>query len=190
MAVEVVVPQDIIEQILVRADVKALIRFKSVCKSWQSLICDDRFIKAHLNHSYNNDRNNQKMGHRRIVMSRDNMPYNAQWYYWHTNECNLLGSSNGLVCISTSHGEVIVANPLNDYKVIVGSSSDFHQMSFQVLNLKTNVWKDVGKFKYVYQPRNLKKSLNLVNSNITHLSDWGLLKNAYAYVIIFTVSNG
>ncbi|GJW89823.1 putative F-box domain-containing protein [Tanacetum coccineum] len=180
MAVEeVVFPHDIIEQILIRSDVEALVQFKSVCKSWKSLICDDRFIKAHMNHSYNNDRNNQKMGHRRIVMSRDNMPYNFQWYYLYTSKRNLIGSSNGLVCISTSHGEVIVANPLtrdmkklpnpklfvglewstcwgfgydsstDDYKVIVGSSSDYLRMSFQVLSLKTNVWKDVGKLKYM-----------------------------------------
>ncbi|GJX47118.1 putative F-box domain-containing protein [Tanacetum coccineum] len=150
MALEVVVPQDIIEQILVRADVKAVIRFKSVCKSMQSLICDGRFIKAHLNHSYNNDRNNQKMGHRSIVMSRDNMPYNVQWYYSYTSKRNLIGSSNGLVCISTSHGEGFGYDSSTDYyKVIVGSSSDYLRMSFQVLSLKTNVWKDVGKLKYM-----------------------------------------
>ncbi|GKF88655.1 F-box protein CPR1-like protein, partial [Tanacetum coccineum] len=106
MAVEVVVPQDIIEQILIRTDAKALIRYKSACKSWQSLICDDRFIKAHLNHSYNNDRNNQKMGHRRIVMS------SARTMHSYNNGWNLVGSSNGLVCIFTSHGQVLVANPL------------------------------------------------------------------------------
>ena len=181
MAVEVVVPDDIIEQILLRSDVKALIRFKKVCKSWQSLISGDRFIKAHLNHSYNNDRNNNKIGHRRICFTLDNLGHrhNVKPFYF-THERNLLGSSNGLVCISPSHGQLIVANPLtremktvpnpkkfdrsdwsqcwgfgydsstDDYKVIAGFKSGSCSMSFQVFTLKTNVWKDFGTIKYMY----------------------------------------
>ncbi|KAM0024959.1 putative F-box domain-containing protein [Helianthus debilis subsp. tardiflorus] len=35
---------DLVELILVRLDVKDLIRFKSVCKSWHSLIASPRFF--------------------------------------------------------------------------------------------------------------------------------------------------
>ncbi|KVH90951.1 F-box domain, cyclin-like protein, partial [Cynara cardunculus var. scolymus] len=63
-------PPEILEQILIRLKVRDLIRCKSVCKSWLSLISDPCFIKAHLKHSYERDRNDEKIGERRIVMSK------------------------------------------------------------------------------------------------------------------------
>ncbi|MFS7916292.1 putative F-box domain-containing protein [Helianthus anomalus] len=43
---------DLVELILVRLDVKDLIRFKSVCKSWHSLITSPRFVlKIKLDHA-------------------------------------------------------------------------------------------------------------------------------------------
>ncbi|PON58298.1 F-box domain containing protein [Trema orientale] len=42
-------PEDIIKKILLRLDVKSLMRFRCVCKSWQSLICEPTFTKMHFN---------------------------------------------------------------------------------------------------------------------------------------------
>ncbi|XP_022026619.1 putative F-box protein At2g02030 [Helianthus annuus] len=92
---------DVVEQILLRSEVKDQIRFKSVCKSWHSLITSPRFVNRHLNHSYNKDRCNDQLGHRRICLEDDGF-------------CYSVGSSNGLVCIISylRIGEVLVGNPL------------------------------------------------------------------------------
>lgn len=44
----------IIEHVLIRMDVTNLIRYKSVCKSWNDFIAERGFIKAHLKHHYDN----------------------------------------------------------------------------------------------------------------------------------------
>ncbi|GJT57992.1 F-box protein CPR1-like protein [Tanacetum coccineum] len=158
------------EQILKRLDVKDLIRCKSVCKSWHSLISTSDFIKTHLNHSYINN----EFRHRRIVVSRYGEP-NKQY-----DSCFIVGSSNGLVCIKTSIANVLVANPSSrevkklqtpwfprwssslcwgfgynlckdDYKVILGvSNSGDDRTCFQMLELISNVWKDIGQVEYTF----------------------------------------
>ncbi|TKY66124.1 F-box/kelch-repeat protein [Spatholobus suberectus] len=50
-----VLSDELIEEILSRLPVKTLIRFKSVCKGWYSLISDPSFIKLHLRKSAVND---------------------------------------------------------------------------------------------------------------------------------------
>ncbi|XP_057417827.1 F-box/kelch-repeat protein At3g06240-like [Lotus japonicus] len=42
-----ILPHDLIVQILLRLPVRSLLRFKSVCKSWLSLISDPQFGKSH-----------------------------------------------------------------------------------------------------------------------------------------------
>ncbi|MFS7988892.1 putative F-box domain-containing protein [Helianthus anomalus] len=87
---------DVVEQILVRLDVGDLIRCKSVCKSWRFLISSPRFVKAHLNNAYTNDRNNDELGHRRVclrgIRGEDS---------WFLLDCiHIVGSCNGLLCVS------------------------------------------------------------------------------------------
>ncbi|XP_050370729.1 F-box/kelch-repeat protein At3g23880-like [Argentina anserina] len=51
-------PQEIIPNILIRLPIKSLIKFTSVCKSWNSTIKDPSFILTHLTHKLNiNDQN-------------------------------------------------------------------------------------------------------------------------------------
>ncbi|KAJ0806761.1 putative F-box domain-containing protein [Helianthus annuus] len=93
---------DVVEQILLRSEVKDLIRFKSVCKSWHSLITSHRFVNRHLKHSYNKDRIDNEIGHRRVTYVDDDQDDNE-----------LVGSSNGLVCIISFCGfEFSVVNPM------------------------------------------------------------------------------
>ncbi|MFS8011009.1 putative F-box domain-containing protein [Helianthus anomalus] len=97
---------DVVEDILVRLDVEDLIRCKSVCKSWYSFISCSRFVKAHLNHAYNNDP--ELGGHRRIalssILSIDNNCV--------LNGTHIVGSCNGLVCVSPLDFELLVTNSL------------------------------------------------------------------------------
>ncbi|KAI7735026.1 hypothetical protein M8C21_028143, partial [Ambrosia artemisiifolia] len=98
---------DVVEQILVRSDVVDLIRCKSVCKSWQSIISDPRFVKAHLNHAYTNDRNNPELGHRRVCLSV--ISGEDSWFY---SDCvHIVGSCNGLLCVSPKGVKFVVTNP-------------------------------------------------------------------------------
>nr|XP_043625963.1 F-box/kelch-repeat protein At3g23880-like [Erigeron canadensis] len=88
-----VVPDDILEKIFLRLEVKDIIQCKSVCKSWFSVISSSGFINSHLKHNYNNTTQRT-----RISIGDDG--YN-----------NLVGSSNGLVCIFNSGPKLCVLNP-------------------------------------------------------------------------------
>ncbi|KAM0045006.1 putative F-box domain-containing protein [Helianthus debilis subsp. tardiflorus] len=106
-----------LEEILKRLEVRDLIRCKSVCKSWLSLISSSLFIKSHLKHSYHSDRNNVNMKHRRIAISihPDYLMYRCHKtgeQFFNFNDRYLLGSCNGLVSISPRCNEVVVINPL------------------------------------------------------------------------------
>lgn len=45
------IPEDLIPDILSRLPVKSLLRFKCVCKSWHSMICDPKFTLSNINGS-------------------------------------------------------------------------------------------------------------------------------------------
>ncbi|GMI79437.1 hypothetical protein HRI_001613000 [Hibiscus trionum] len=49
------IPVQLIPEILNRLPVKSLLRFRSVCKSWNSLISHPSFISAHLQASLSNN---------------------------------------------------------------------------------------------------------------------------------------
>ncbi|KAJ0617156.1 putative F-box domain-containing protein [Helianthus annuus] len=161
-----VVHEDLVEHILVRSDAEDLLRFKRVCKSWHSLITSSRFVNRHLKHSYNKDRIDNQIGHRRVTYVDDDQDHNE-----------LVGSSNGLVCITSFCGsELSVVNPLtgevteltrppymgfwlccgfgfgfdsstDDYKVIVKGK---HQTCVRVMSLKSNVWRVIEEVKYKF----------------------------------------
>ncbi|GKB15835.1 putative F-box domain-containing protein [Tanacetum coccineum] len=180
---------DLVEDILVRLDAVDLIRCKSVCKSWLSLISASRFAKTHLNYTCNKDHNNNELGHIRIIIpSQDNTLNYATTLdlneYYSMDRC-IIGSSNGLVCFSVSfaNGKILVTNPLtgevkklqtvpgisirlsacwgfgydsftDDYKVITGIKVHKVGTLFQVLTLKSNIWKvkRLVKLKFIGVP--------------------------------------
>nr|GEW11787.1 hypothetical protein [Tanacetum cinerariifolium] len=153
---------DVLEMVLMGLDMNDLIQCKYVCKSWNSIISSLHFAKAHLNRSYNNDRNDRELRHRRIVMCD-------------SSYSQLVGSSNGLVCFAGCDNEFLVANPytkevkkvrkphvggirslcwgfgydssIDDYKVVVGFAKREVRTCFKVLSLKSNVWKVVGELQ-------------------------------------------
>lgn len=51
------IPEDVITVILSRLSVKSLLRCKSVCKSWLSIISNPRFIKSHLRNAVSVSKN-------------------------------------------------------------------------------------------------------------------------------------
>ncbi|GKC84336.1 F-box protein CPR1-like protein, partial [Tanacetum coccineum] len=123
------VVDDILEQmILVRLEVRDLIRCKSVCKSWRNFISKHSFIKAHLNHSYKDDCHNNNFRHRRIVKSQCGCYSESLGHmYCLSNKCNIVGSSNGLVCISDFPSQVLIANPsTREFKILRNPSEVCH----------------------------------------------------------------
>ncbi|KAK9078977.1 hypothetical protein SSX86_000646 [Deinandra increscens subsp. villosa] len=169
--------------ILKRLEVRDLIRCKSVCKYWLSLISDPDFIKCHLNRRYLSGRNNAEVGHRRIAISTDldylmYHPYNSCYNFFDINYRYLVGSCNGLVCISPHFNEIVVINPLtrevkkipnpqipetnslcwgfgydsinDDYKIVLGLRKGENRTCFQMFSLRSNVWKVLEEVNYVF----------------------------------------
>ncbi|GKA04401.1 putative F-box domain-containing protein [Tanacetum coccineum] len=103
---------DVVEDILLRVAVKDLIRYKSVCKSWYSLISSSRFVELHLKRTCDN--NDYDLEHRRIAMPTVwKIPdeTHERLYDYQNNVWKVVGSSNGLVCISPLfHRHLILVN--------------------------------------------------------------------------------
>ncbi|GJW02632.1 F-box protein CPR1-like protein [Tanacetum coccineum] len=107
---------DVVEDILTRLDVKDVLRCKSVCKSWYSLISSPYFVKSHLlKHKSNCSTriNNNDVGNTRIAMptywkitNDDDDDDDDDANLYQSNIWNLVGSSNGLVCVSLLLHEV------------------------------------------------------------------------------------
>lgn len=177
---------ELVEEILMRLKVKDLIRCKCVSKSLQSMISGPRFVKAHLKHNYERDRDNEEIGERRIVMSKYACFYTYQQFeiddkLFDQHECHLLGSSDGLVCISPSRTEIVVVNPstrevykltkpqipefgslcwgfgydasTDDYKVVLGFMKGGNRACFQVFSMRSNMWKVIGNIRYTFVSR-------------------------------------
>ncbi|XP_076955836.1 putative F-box/LRR-repeat/kelch-repeat protein At1g11620 [Bidens hawaiensis] len=168
---EIDVHDDIVEEILIRLDVKDLKRYMCVCKSWFSLITSPRFVRRHMNHSCNKDHYTNGFGQRRVTLFKS-----LDYFY----RPRLVGSSNGLVCIE-SECKLMLCNPLtrevrqlpsppifgltscwgfgydssvDDYKVIIGTWNGLHKRDFILLSLKSNKWRFAGeaKFKWFDDP--------------------------------------
>uniref|UniRef100_A0A0E0PU35 F-box domain-containing protein n=1 Tax=Oryza rufipogon TaxID=4529 RepID=A0A0E0PU35_ORYRU len=45
------IPEDIVEEIILRLPVKSVLRFRSVCKSWRAMVADPCFARLQLRHS-------------------------------------------------------------------------------------------------------------------------------------------
>ncbi|GJV69644.1 putative F-box domain-containing protein [Tanacetum coccineum] len=157
------------EEILLRLQVIDLIRCKSVCKSWNSLISSDPFVKSHLKRQHSNE-----IGDTRIIVCGASSMYD-DCFYLGVHECQLLGSSsNGLVCLSCYGFDFFVVNPstrevkelknlpdypydvhiyasgfgydssIDDFKVVIGSRCNPNDnIAFNVLELKTNIWRSI-----------------------------------------------
>ncbi|KAL1804721.1 hypothetical protein ACET3Z_027789 [Daucus carota] len=127
-------PQEIIiEEILKRLSVKSLVKLRVVCKLWNSLLHDPCFTRSHFKQSIlqkpDNDYliiNNRKYDRGRCpnvlsILSRNNLsetcidkvPYSVSKS--NDNDINLIGSINGLVCLTCFSGyrcRFLIWNPV------------------------------------------------------------------------------
>ncbi|XP_076891863.1 F-box/kelch-repeat protein At3g23880-like [Bidens hawaiensis] len=126
----ITIPTEIIVEILLKLPtVNSLLRCKSVCKSWRSLISDPHFIKSHLAISTSN--NNHYAHHRLVFSTRwstmlksctlydllydssaasalniDDFPFKH-----HRDTVAVVGSCNGLVCVAVEGYVLYIWNP-------------------------------------------------------------------------------
>ncbi|GJZ54353.1 F-box/kelch-repeat protein-like protein [Tanacetum coccineum] len=108
---------DVTEEVLLRLTVKDILRCKSVCKSWYSLISSPSFVKLHLKHiCKKDDKNNKQLGNKRIALTRryivrkgHSYTIPKEWRSYHS--LRIEGSSNGLVCMSSLDNQICLTNP-------------------------------------------------------------------------------
>ncbi|KAI3467559.1 hypothetical protein Pfo_024222 [Paulownia fortunei] len=131
------IPQEIYQEILSRLPVKSLVRFKSVCKSWNTLISDPQFSKLHLKQS--TDQNRMRFMflddycHSTLAYaapdgtSKINRPMHAD----ESESCvDFLASCNGLFCIRNAEDDLFFWNPsTRESKRIPGSTIEFPMYS-------------------------------------------------------------
>ncbi|KAK3025749.1 hypothetical protein RJ639_040441 [Escallonia herrerae] len=125
-------PEDLVTEILLMLPVKSLLRCKSVCKSWYTLITKPSFTTTHLNCNaalkrnhcilikrFLQERNKSVMSFLSDEISGDDYVPPTEITIPHSNEfLQMLGPCNGLVCL-TDHDDIILCNPsIRDFKVL------------------------------------------------------------------------
>ncbi|KAK4792216.1 hypothetical protein SAY86_022651 [Trapa natans] len=116
-------PPDLTVEILSRLSVKSLVRFKSVCKLWLSLIESSRFVSRHLNRSINNcGGDKDRYGGRYLLVKHRRRDSGARLIsllstetlelippvdippHVDAREFNVIGSCNGILCCASDSG--------------------------------------------------------------------------------------
>ncbi|XP_075666012.1 F-box/kelch-repeat protein At3g23880-like [Castanea sativa] len=119
-------PLEVVEEILVNQPAKSLMRFRSVCKTWYSLISNSCFATAHLARSNQRPspyflfgrgcRGKQRFSlHSNPAMDSSNFTEFQPPYEGRYANFKLVGSVNGLICL-VDGGNFILWNPsINRY---------------------------------------------------------------------------
>ncbi|KAK3025705.1 hypothetical protein RJ639_041710 [Escallonia herrerae] len=131
--------EDVVTEILLMLPVKSLLRCKSVCKSWYTLITKPSFKTAHLklnaslkrNHCillkrFLQESNKSVLSFLSDEISGDDHVPPTEITIPHSNEfLQMLGPCNGLVCL-TDHCDIILCNPsIRDFKVLPAPSFNY-----------------------------------------------------------------
>ncbi|KAH0688825.1 hypothetical protein KY285_015982 [Solanum tuberosum] len=134
LAIPTLLPE-LITEILSRLPVKSLLQFKCVSKSWLALISGQEFIKTHLsllakNEDYNEDYNHHKLMWRscynfKVCSIRSLLcgsVVEASDWEFPCKSFNIVGSVNGLICLTDGAKELILWNPtISKYKKLPAS---------------------------------------------------------------------
>ncbi|WCJ23604.1 F-box family protein [Euphorbia peplus] len=175
---QVTIPPEIVEEILLNLPAKSLLRFKSVCKAWSSLIFDPIFKRRH----------GFKPSSQRILLSSssgfrlmDCEKGSIRRLKNPRSYSRIVGSSNGLVCIDDGHCQDFiicnlsteyysrnVPNPeliypsdafiygfgydsfADDHKIVVISNSKKRspRIAIEIFSLRKNSWKTIRDIDY------------------------------------------
>lgn len=105
-------PEEIIREILRRLPVKALLRFRSVSRSWRSLIDSKQFIQHHLHHSLRSNSNITLLvdSSRFCYVDLDSFKQ-LQVGDTPIEPYSVIGSCHGLVLLVPKSGDIVLWNP-------------------------------------------------------------------------------
>lgn len=127
------IPEEILQEILLKLPVKSLIRCTAVCKSWRSLIKSSTFVKNHLSHTIQSNHQNDVhtlLLHKKVREGFYSVNWDNPTFGEHINVANpfvdnnsalkkrdvwpwVVGTYNGLVCLAyhDTSDPIIVCNP-------------------------------------------------------------------------------
>ncbi|XP_057787283.1 F-box/kelch-repeat protein At3g23880-like [Salvia miltiorrhiza] len=120
-------PEEIIQDILLRLPVKSLLKSRCVSKSWNSLISSSRFVNTHLKRSAEN----ADFANHRIIFTLINPSFNLKQCSVNSLMCEpltvasnvdypnktphsavwVVGSCNGIICVAIDEKDVFLWNP-------------------------------------------------------------------------------
>ncbi|GKD36793.1 F-box protein CPR1-like protein, partial [Tanacetum coccineum] len=173
---------DVVEDILSRSDAEDLIQWKRVCKSWYSLISSPSFVKLHLKINGNNRRHLRILmpWYWKAVdkISNESFYEYNQWKLVGSSNglvCFSRIRKDALTVINNPWTREVTKLPMapslpaelngmltmsfgydsytDDYKVVMAIQKGLHESLIQVLSLKSNTWKLIGQFKYLFRHR-------------------------------------
>ncbi|XP_076891824.1 F-box/kelch-repeat protein At3g23880-like [Bidens hawaiensis] len=204
------VPTEIAVEILLKLPVESLLRCKSVCKSWYSLISDPQFVKSHLAIS---TRSNSQYAHHRLIFSTErrtrieschlhhvlydnnsiNNALDLDYPFKHLSKLvSVVGSCNGLVCIAVYRSALFIWNPStrkshrlppSDYEKHIGLFA-LHGFGYQ---------QSTGDYKVVEIFPKLKSRETLVRIYSSKDGNWkemGVYPRVFSFFDFGKFSNG
>ncbi|KAL7218724.1 hypothetical protein ACSBR2_011907 [Camellia fascicularis] len=116
-------PQEVVFDILARLPAKSLLQMRCVCKSWNSLINSPSFITSHINQTLSNNSNELLLlrhhtdGKDQFTVHCNNNTFNecttfdCPFTNWAKYYLRVVGSCDGLVCLSSHDQTMILLNP-------------------------------------------------------------------------------
>ncbi|KAK9016765.1 hypothetical protein V6N11_079259 [Hibiscus sabdariffa] len=169
------IPVEVIVEILKRLPVKSLLRCRSVCKSWNNVICDPSFISIHLQASLSNNApflllSYWEMGKKDYFLHYDNDGFEEFKQLQFPALCR---ASDSFIAWPRFSDDVHINfgfgfdSITNDYKlVIIGFEEDGAWIKPFLFSLNQNCWKRVNAIppNYAFDPAEI--SLPFVNGAV------------------------
>ncbi|KAK4372796.1 hypothetical protein RND71_008180 [Anisodus tanguticus] len=201
------IPSEVIFEILLRLPVKSLVRFKSVSKSWLSLLSSPQFINTHLNISRNNHRD---VPHKLLMLDRDQIlskkcalcstEKNSTVvcvdldYPVKSPRCipMFIGSCDGLVCLSVENSLVLWNPSTRKWKEIPQETTHMSQDYYCTYGFGYDKYNLDYKLVLVYSSK-IKNSGNEVKVYSLRTNSWKKIKgfvSGYVYSNSGVLVNG
>jgi F-box interacting protein len=186
-------PDDVVVDILQRLPVKSLLRFRCVCRSWNTLIKTPSFIHSHLNQSIENHDGNRfphppvivrycaskpNVEHYKLFRDNESFEEDTELDFsiesCRLNHFRLIGSENGLMCF-LEQDRFILWNP---------SIKKFVNLPKPCITLKTH-GRITCNQAFGFDPRT--NDYKVVRIAFPHVSNWVLKETL---VEIYSLSTG
>ncbi|XP_051150347.1 putative F-box protein At3g17490 [Andrographis paniculata] len=137
------VPDDVIFEILTWLPPETLIRLKTVCKLWNSTICDSKFISKHRSNFGDSRRNKNNIGriiipttsirfgsfniHKTFVLPEHNLRATFENVEFVNDSegplsLTIYGSCNGVLCCMSGSNHLMVCNPCIGRSILIPNS--------------------------------------------------------------------